>query len=206
MVERQSCKLKVGGSNPPIGFFISHLIHRMFDDIECLPEVVVFDLDTLWTGEVDCTGGPRFSPVKNSRHTIRCSRKRSVTLFQDVPSIFDALVDNSVRIAYASRTWEPEWAKEALRLFPCGTKEVVNMWSAAGAHGWGDVSKVSHLNEISEQFNISFDSMLFFDNEMRNIRDINKLGATCGYCPDGLTTDIFKRALMQHSDAIRTRS
>ena len=179
----------------------------MFDDFDSLPDMVVLDLDdTLWTGEVDCTGGPPFTASNNSRHTIRCSRRRSVTLFDDVPSIFDQLVDHNVKIGYASRTWEPEWAKEALKMFTCGEKGIVNMWSAASAHGWGDVSKISHFKEISEQSNLPFQSMVFFDNEMRNIRDIKKLGASCGYCPDGLNSDIFKKTLLQHSDEIRTRS
>ncbi len=204
MVERQSCKLKVGGSNPPSGSFSQILFSQMFDDIDVLPEAVVFDLDdTLWTGEVDCTGGPPFKKDKNTRHTIYCSRRRPVTLFQDVPYIFDMLVDSDIKIAYASRTWEPEWAKAALSQFSCGEKNVVNMWSAAEGHGWGDVSKVSHLSEISKQLNLPFSSMVFIDNEMRNIRDVDKLGATCGYCPDGITVGIFQQTLMEHSEKVR---
>jgi magnesium-dependent phosphatase 1 len=176
----------------------------MFNDVDNLPQVIVFDLDdTLWTGDVDCTGGPPFKRDKNSRHTVYCSRRRPVKLFEDVPQIFDDLVDDNIRIAYASRTWEPEWAKAALSEFSCGQSRVVDMWSVAAGHGWGDVSKVSHLSEISKQLSLPISSMVFIDNEMRNIRDITKLGATCGYCPDGLTKDIFKEALIRHSDTVR---
>lgn len=176
----------------------------MFDDIESLPEVIVFDLDdTLWTGEVDCTGGPPFARVNNSRHTVVCSRRRQVSLFKDIPFIFDELVDSDIKIGYASRTWEPDWAKAALAEFSCGRTEVVNMWTAAAAHGWGDVCKVSHLNEISNQLQLPISSMVFIDNEMRNIRDVSKLGATCGYCPNGLTIEIFRDTLIKHSDRRR---
>ena len=176
----------------------------MLDDLDSLPQLVVFDLDdTLWSGEVDCSGGPPFTVHKSSRHTIYCQRRRPVTLFQDVPSIFDDLVDHGVAIAYASRTWEPEWAKEALRQFECGKKKVVNMWSAASGHSWGDIRKTSHMRDISEQLSIPISSMVFIDNDMRNIKDIRPLGATCGYCPDGLDWAVMRNTLMEHSDLMR---
>ncbi len=138
-----------------------------------------------------------------TRHTIKCNHRRPVTLFEDVPSIFDELSDHGFPVAYASRTWEPEWAKSALREFSCGTGPVKNMWSIASGHGWGDVSKVSHFREISKQLAMSMRSMIFFDNEMRNIRDIEPLGATCAYCPEGLTWDIFEAALDQHRATLK---
>lgn len=176
----------------------------MLDGIEKLPEVIVFDLDdTLWVGEVDCTGGPPFRKVRGSRHTIHCKNGSPVTLFGSVPSIFDALVDNGIRVAYASRTWTPRWAEQALESFECGTGELSNMWSASVAQGWGDCSKTKHMNEIAISLSLKLDSMVFFDNEMRNIRDINPLGSVCGYCPDGLTDKVFIATLEKYSDTYR---
>ena len=176
----------------------------MFDDIDILPATIVFDLDdTLWTGEVDCSGGPPFSKLRNSRHTIHCRRRSPVTLFDEVPAIFDLLTDHEIKVSYASRTWEPRWAEEALKEFECGTQRPVSMWSVSAAAGWGDCSKVKHLKEISSLLNVPYESMVFFDNEMRNIRDIQPLGATCGYCPDGMTLDILRDTLMEHSNRKR---
>lgn len=179
----------------------------MLDDIEVFPDVIVFDLDdTLWAGEVDCTGGPPFSRHGKLRHTIFCQRRRPVTLFHDVPDIFDELTDHGIGIAYASRTWEPEWAKDALRLFTCGKQRVVDMWTVATGHSWGDCSKTSHLSEISRQLALPFSSMVFLDNETRNIRDVAPLGATCGFCPDGLSWEVLRETLVKHSDTIRKQS
>jgi magnesium-dependent phosphatase 1 len=79
------------------------------------------------------------------------------------------------------------------------------MWSASSAAGWGDCSKVKHLKEISTQLNLPYGSMVFFDNEMRNIKDISPLGVTCGYCPDGMTLDILRTTLIEHSESARRR-
>jgi magnesium-dependent phosphatase-1 len=177
----------------------------MFEDIENLPKAVVFDLDeTLWDREVDCSGGPPFSLARDSRKTIICSRKTPIHLYDDVPTIFDSLADDGrIKVGYASRTWEPEWAKAALRQVPCGSDGVVNMWSLSSASGWGDHSKVSHLKTVSSQMGIPLKSIVFYDNEMRNIRDVKPMGVFCSYCPDGLDAKYFMDSLVEYSDAVR---
>jgi len=177
----------------------------MLDDFDIVPKAVVFDLDeTLWDREVDCSGGPPFSLSKDSRKKIFCVRKTPIHLYDDVPEIFDALADDGrIRVGYASRTWEPEWAKAALREVPCGTDGVVNMWSIASGSGWGDHSKVSHLKTVSSQMKISLDSILFYDNEMRNIRDVKPMGVHCCYCPNGLDAKGFIDSLREYSDKVR---
>ena len=177
----------------------------MLDEIDHLPRAVVFDLDeTLWDREVDCSGGPPFSLSKDSRNTLYCSRKTPIRLYDDVPAIFDSLADHGeMQVGYASRTWEPEWAKSALKQVPCGSEKIVNMWSIATGSGWGDHSKVSHLKTVSSQMRVSLDSIVFYDNEMRNIRDVKPMGAHCWYCPDGLDADGFVKSLSEYSEKIR---
>ena len=177
----------------------------MFENIDIYPSAIVFDLDdTLWIGEVDCTGGPPFSRSTRSRHTINCRSGGSITLFNHVPVIFDAIVDHEIPVAYASRTWKPNWAKIALESFDCGSADkVINMWSTSKAQGWGDCSKIKHMNEIAASLGLPFEKMVFFDNEMRNIRDVEPLGTVCGYCPDGLNQDILLETLDKYSDRIR---
>ena len=170
-----------------------------------LPRAVVFDLDdTLWAGEVDCTGGPPFRRLDVSQ-TIYCRDNCPVRLFDDVLGVFDALADRGVPVAYASRTWKPKWAEAALKLFYCGKEGRESMWSVSQAQGWGDCSKVKHLNEIAVSLDCTVDSFVFFDNEMRNIRDIQPLGTVCGYCPEGLTGKVFLDTLERYSDSTHAK-
>ncbi len=179
----------------------------MLDDIDNLPKAVVFDLDeTLWDREVDCSGGPPFFISRESRNTLFCSRHTPINLYEDVPFIFDALADDArVKVGYASRTWEPEWAKAALKQVPCGAEKPVNMWTIASGSGWGDHSKVSHLKAVSSQMHVPLESILFYDNEMRNIRDVKPMGVHCWYCPDGLDRKGFIDSLVDYSDRVRQK-
>lgn len=170
----------------------------MLDEITVFPRVLVFDLDdTLWGGEVDCSGGPPFAGVDT--HTIKCSRGRKIRLFRDVPEIFAAIArhESVMHVAYASRTWEPSWAKQALAEYIVPHDK--NMWTICAAHGWGDCAKTHHFSEIKKTLGIDYSEMMFFDNERRNIIEIQKLGAYCVYCPEGLTRDIFIESLHEFS-------
>ncbi len=172
----------------------------MLDEITAFPKVLVFDLDdTLWGGEVDCTGGPPFAPINH--HTVKCSRGRNIKLFEDVPEIFAVVANHpsKMHVAYASRTWEPSWAKEALAAFTLASMDSrrSNMWSVSTAHGWGDCPKTHHFKEIKKTLGIDYREMIFFDNDKSNITEIKKLGAHCAHCPDGLNRDIFLRAIRE---------
>ena len=173
----------------------------MFANLSRLPGAVVFDLDdTLWEGEVDCSGGPPFTQQGNSRDLVLCSDQRPIRLFRDVPKIFDTLIDLNVPIAYASRTWEPSWAIEALKKFTCGPELQLDMWTVCSFAEWGNHSKVSHIRTVAYGLKVPIESMLFFDNEMRNLRDIAPLGATCGFCPHGMTMEIFRTKMFEYSN------
>ena len=37
--------------------------------------------------------------------------------------------------------------------------------------------------------------MLFFDNEMWNIREVSKLGVVSIHCPQGMTREVWEEAL-----------
>jgi magnesium-dependent phosphatase 1 len=81
-----------------------------------LPELIVFDLDfTLW----DCGGTwcDCLSPPFRARDGEITDRTgRNIHLYEDVPSILDQCRRNGVPIAVASRTEQPEWARELLDL------------------------------------------------------------------------------------------
>jgi magnesium-dependent phosphatase 1 len=138
---------------------VTKLHRQMLDGITRFPRVLIFDLDdTLWLGEVDCSGGPPFRAIDT--HTTNCSRNRPVRLFTEVPEIFSHIVRTDMHVAYASRTWEPEWAKQALH--------ELGMWDICTAHGWGDCGKSHHLREIKSTLGIDYSEMMFFDNEQRS--------------------------------------
>lgn len=48
---------------------------------------------------------------------------------------------------------------------------------------------------LVEKSGIDYKDILFFDDEMRNIRDVSKLGVTCVLADGGLTRDIFEEGL-----------
>ncbi|KAF1778410.1 Magnesium-dependent phosphatase-1, eukaryotic type [Phytophthora cactorum] len=48
-------------------------------------------------------------------------------------------------------------------------------------------NKRVHFEQLKKDSGIPYEDMLFFDNEYGNVHDIQKLGVTCAYCPQGLT-------------------
>ena len=96
-------------------------------------------------------------------------------------------------IAFASRTTTPKWASALLATMThCGK----SLLSRSVCCTWGDNSKVSHFKEIYELTGVPFDEMVFFDNEWRNIEAVQRLDVNCCYCPDGLTFELFEKAMI----------
>ena len=54
------------------------------------------------------------------------------------------------------------------------------------------------LSRFKKDSGISFDDMLFFDDEMRNVRDVSKLGVTAVYVSgSGMTMKLFEKGLAE---------
>ena len=47
--------------------------------------------------------------------------------------------------------------------------------------------------------------MLFFDNEMRNCRDVGRLGVTSVYTPDGMTERTWQQGLTEFAQSAEAR-
>ena len=47
----------------------------------------------------------------------------------------------------------------------------------------------------AEYPDIEFHQMVFFDNEIGNIRNVSQLGVHSVFCPDGMTREIWNRGL-----------
>lgn len=45
---------------------------------------------------------------------------------------------------------------------------------------------------LQEKTGINYEDMMFFDDDLRNIRDINKLGVICNLVKNGLSKDVLE--------------
>ncbi|MGA1232839.1 MAG: magnesium-dependent phosphatase-1 [Lutimaribacter sp.] len=152
-----------------------------------LPELIVFDLDfTVW----DCGGtwcdclNPPFSRRNGG---VMDSLERQVTLYQDVPEILDYLESLKIPMALASRTEQPKWARELLDLLELRERFLYEEIFPG--------SKVRHFNNLSRNSGLALEAMLFFDDEPRNLRDLEPMGVCCQLVSDGLNRTVFEQAL-----------
>mmetsp|Transcript_28387 Transcript_28387/g.72945 ORF Transcript_28387/g.72945 Transcript_28387/m.72945 type:complete len:156 (-) Transcript_28387:264-731(-) len=101
-------------------------------------------------------------------------------------------------VAYVSRTMRPEWAGQCLRLI-----DVTEGLAAVSMDELGEHKeiyrgkKTAHFQRIHEQSGIDYKDMIFFDNERRNIEDVQQLGVTCVHTPDGMTDQAWEVGLRQ---------
>ncbi|XP_075527136.1 magnesium-dependent phosphatase 1-like isoform X6 [Dermacentor variabilis] len=55
--------------------------------------------------------------------------------------------------------------------------------------------KVTHFTKFAQRTGFSYKHMLFFDDEMRNITDVSKLGVTCVHVKDGMSQEVLDEGL-----------
>ncbi len=141
-------------------------------------KLFVFDLDfTLWNaGDTwcDCTT----PPYKWKNGQLQDSRGRWIRLYDDVPEILHYLRQQQYLMAVASRTSSPRWALELLHKFE------INDFFAAQEIYPGD--KFAHLRNIMRICKVPPDEVVFFDDEYRNIRDIQTMGIESVLIENGL--------------------
>lgn len=156
------------------------------------PKLIVFDLDfTLW----DCGGtwcdclSPPFARV-NGR--VVDSDGSHVRLYNDVGTILDECDRAGVAIALASRTERPVWARELVELLGISERfEYAEIYPS---------SKIAHFEALREASGYDHSEMLFFDDEMRNIREVSELGVTSIHVTAGMTSDLFDAGLTEFRD------
>jgi len=160
-------------------------------------KLFVFDLDfTLWNaGETwcDATTPPYF--WKNGK--LYDQNNRWIRLYDDVKLILEELRRRNKIIVAASRTYEPDWAQELLHLFDIDKyfdrKEIYPS------------SKVLHFKRIRNYFEISYKEMVFFDDELRNIEEVRRLGVKTVFIRNGISFNDVE-ALLQFKTAVLTKS
>jgi magnesium-dependent phosphatase 1 len=157
------------------------------------PRLIVFDLDfTLW----DCGGtwcdclSPPFRSVAGK---IVDRGRRQVQLYRDVLSILDECDRRAIQFAVASRTEQPSWARELLNLLDIDRRFV-----------WSEIfpaSKLQHFERLQRSSGLAYRDMLFFDDELRNIREVSRLGVTCVHVEAGLDQQLFASSLRRFAKA-----
>ena len=148
------------------------------------PSLIVFDLDlTLW----DCGGSwcdclsPPFR-IRDDQVVDRLGAR--IRLYEDVQAILNDCDSRDIPMALASRTQEPDWARELLDLLG-----ITDRFAYAEIY---PASKFSHFSSLKSDSGIAYEEMLFFDDEMRNIHDVSQLGVTCIHVPNGINWSLFK--------------
>lgn len=105
-------------------------------------------------------------------------------------------------IAYASRTDCPEWAREAL-----GLMRVTQAFTLAEAAAYKEIypvrSKTEQFSRLREKSGVEYREMLFFDNEMRNVREVGALGCLCVYTPGGMALKNWQDGLEEYAKHAR---
>eukprot|EP01103_Thecamoeba_quadrilineata_P001436 TRINITY_DN11292_c0_g1_i1.p1 TRINITY_DN11292_c0_g1~~TRINITY_DN11292_c0_g1_i1.p1 ORF type:complete len:197 (+),score=27.85 TRINITY_DN11292_c0_g1_i1:78-668(+) len=178
---------------------------------EHVPQLFVFDLDlTLWTCEgswIDTCSGPPFTLDKNStklKPFARSGANGECKLYDECWTVLHALMKLKrdglgVKLACASRTQEPKWARELLR--------VLNIYDWFDYEEIYPTTKTKHFASLKKRSGLEYVDMMFFDDEDRNIIEVGNLGVTSIYVRRGLTVKNVLQGLDEYnnSKALRTK-
>mmetsp|Transcript_39420 Transcript_39420/g.70506 ORF Transcript_39420/g.70506 Transcript_39420/m.70506 type:complete len:261 (-) Transcript_39420:73-855(-) len=170
---------------------------------EDLPKCVVFDLDgCLWYPEMYelswQRGGAPFS--LDAAGVMRDRGGCVVSLHSGVDAALTELATDAkwqdAVVAVASCCDVPQWAHELLGKFEFGSaKSKSKLASVLTVRQIHKGSKQDHFREIAETVGCEFEEMIFFDNEKYNCDQVARLGVTCIYCPDGVTSAAWSEGM-----------
>lgn len=140
------------------------------------PRLIVFDLDeTLWPFGIDeFILKPPYKKLPSTQKSVRQvvdSEGKKMDPFPESNQVLEQIHSANILMAAASRTTYPEGAHSLIQLF-----------------GWSNYfkfkeiypgSKIDHFKKLNQKSKIPLKEMLFFDNEERNVIDVEPLGVTC---------------------------
>ena len=150
-----------------------------------LPRMIVFDLDgCLWRPEMyellyfSGGKGAPFTPSEMDPNTLKTVGGEPVYLLGDVRTVMKELCENPkwkhTRVGISSRTDAPDWARELLSKFKIDPTTVLQDVMDQSLEEISHESKVQHFRRLSKSTNISFEEMIFLDNEFGNCQDVSE--------------------------------
>ena len=144
----------------------------------------VFDLDfTLWDAGgtwCDCTN----PPYKIVNGKVIDSNGYHIRLYSEVLDVFRELTGQRKKIAIASRTQTPSYARQLMKLLEI--EPFIHYEEIYPS------SKIQHFNNIRKNSGTDFPAMVFFDDEHRNIADVSQLGVECVLVNNGINRKIVE--------------
>ncbi|KAJ8768899.1 hypothetical protein K2173_023894 [Erythroxylum novogranatense] len=149
---------------------------------QVLPRLVVFDLDyTLWPFYCECR-----------------SKRDMPSMYPHAKGILHALKDKGIDIAIASRSPTADIARtflEKLNIKPMFVaQEIFSSWT----------HKTEHFQRVHSRTGVPFNSMLFFDDEDRNIEEVSKMGVTSILVENGVNLGALRQGLTKFSQNFNT--
>jgi magnesium-dependent phosphatase 1 len=152
--------------------------------------LIVFDLDfTLWdAGGTWCDH--LTPPFRRKGPYVTDAYGERVCLYPDVRAILQWCQENEHSVGLASRTGEPTWAKRILDLF-----ELRDIFDYEQIYPG---CKEQHFRKLRHQSGVSYQEMVFFDDEYRNIQDVQALGVRAIHVHQGVSWPLFWEALEGH--------
>ncbi|KAF5448433.1 hypothetical protein F2P56_028969 [Juglans regia] len=149
---------------------------------QVLPRLVVFDLDyTLWPFYCECR-----------------SKREMPSLYPHAKGILYALKEKGIDLAIASRSPTADIAKTFIDKLSIKSMFVAQEIFSSWAH------KTDHFQKIHSSTGVPFDSMLFFDDENRNIQAVSKMGATSILVDNGVNLGALQEGLTKFSENRKT--
>ena len=155
--------------------------------------LIVFDLDyTLWPFWVDTHISPPFR-VKKVKETgekiLEDGYSFEIKLYPEVFQILETAKNEGIKMGTVSRTKEPEYGKQLLKLMDL-EKYFVSCEFDTG-------TKVKSIKKIAQIAGIKegIKKCLLFDDETRNIRDIENAGGLGILLNNGLNMEKLKEGI-----------
>ncbi|KAI5661331.1 hypothetical protein M9H77_20654 [Catharanthus roseus] len=150
---------------------------------QALPRLVVFDLDyTLWPFYCECR-----------------SKREMPSLYPHAKGILYALKDKGVDVAIASRSPTADIANTFLDKLGIKSmfvaKEIYSSWT----------HKTDHFQKINQKTGVPYNSMLFFDDENRNIEAVSKMGVTSVLVRNGVNLGALREGLRKYSENLASK-